>query len=142
MDLTTFLIVTGVFLSWGVSSFIAKLATNRIGAQSVFWDRLTHAPIVIILSLIIFKLENILRAARIDKFGVGLAALAGIIGSLGLIGYYILLTREEASIIVPLTALYPALTAVLAIIFLHESLTPTKLLGIILSLIAIYFLSK
>jgi len=142
MDLTTFLIVIGVFLSWGVSSFIAKLATNRIGAQSVFWDMLTYAPVVIIWSLIMFKLENLLRVVKTDKFGMGLAFLAGIIGSFGLIGFYLLLTKEEASTIIPLTALYPALTAVLAIIFLHESITSTKLLGIILSLIAIYFLSK
>jgi transporter family protein len=142
MDLTTFLIVIGVFLSWGVGSFIAKLATNRIGAQSVFWDVLTYAPVVIIWSLIIFKLENFLRVVKTDKLGIGLALLSGIIGSFGLIGSFILLAREEASTIIPLTALYPALTAVLAITFLHESITPTKISGIILSLIAIYLLGK
>ena len=42
----------------------------------------------------------------------------------------------------PLTALYPALTAVLAFIFLKESVTPTKIAGIIFSLVAIYLLSK
>jgi len=142
MDLTTFLIVIGIFLSWGVGGFIAKMATNRIGAQSLFWDMIVYAPIIILFSLIMFKLENLLRVVRENKIGTGLAILAGIVGSFGLIGYYLLLTKEEASTIVPLTALYPALTAVLAIIFLHESITPTKLLGIILSLIAIYLLSR
>ena len=103
---------------------------------------IAYAPVVILFSLIMFKFENLLRVARENKIGTGLAVLAGIVGSFGLIGYYILLAREEASTVVPLTALYPVITVTLAIIFLRESLTPTKLLGIILSLIAIYFLSK
>jgi len=142
MTFATFLIVIIVFLSWGVGGFIAKMATNKIGAQSLFWDMIVYAPIIILSSLIMFKFENILQVARENKIGAGLAILAGVVGSFGFIGYYLLLSREEASTIVPLTALYPALTAALAIIFLHESLTFTKLLGIILSLIAIYFLSK
>ena len=139
MDLLTLLVVIATFVSWGVGSFIAKLATNRIGAKSAFFDILGYAPAVIIYSLILFKLKNLIQA---DKIGAGLAFLAGTIGSFGLIGFYFLLSRAEASAIIPLTALYPALAAVLAIIFLHESITSEKLLGIILSLIAIYLLSK
>lgn len=139
MDLKTFLVAIGIFVSWWVGSFIAKLATNRIGAKSVFFDILGYAPAIVIYSLLVFKLRNLLQA---DKIGAGLGLLAGAIGSFGLIGCYFLLSRTEASRVIPLTALYPALTAILAIIFLHESLNFTKLLGIILSLIAIYLLSK
>lgn len=42
----------------------------------------------------------------------------------------------------PLTALYPALTALLAFAFLHESITPAKIAGLTLSLAAIYLLSR
>jgi len=139
MDLITFLIVSGTFIAWGSGLFIAKLAANRIGGQGVFWDILGCAPIIIIYSLIVFKFKNLIQA---DKFGICLAFLAGAIGSFGGIGLYFLLTRTEATTIAPLTALYPALTVVLAFIFLHESATPTKIIGIILSLIAIYLLSK
>ena len=52
-----------------------------------------------------------------------------------------LLTKKEASYAVPLTALYPVLTAILAIIFLKEQLTVTKLFGIILSGAALFLLS-
>ena len=96
-------------------------------------------PAVILYSLIVFKLRNLLQ---VDKKGAGLAFLAGAIGSIGLIGFYILLSRHEASRIIPLTALYPALTAILAIIFLHESINLTKIIGSILSLVAIYLLTK
>ena len=139
MDLVTFLIVILTFISWGVGSFIAKLASDKIGVRSVFWDIIGNAPVIIIYGLIAFKLKNLLQA---DKLGIGLSLLSGVIGSVGAVGFYLLLSRSEASAVVPLTALYPALTVILAIIFLHESLNATKLLGIILSLIAIYLLSK
>jgi transporter family protein len=139
MDLTTFLIVIVTFISWGVGTFISKIAANKIGAQSVFWHLLGYAPAVTIYSIIVFKLRNLVGA---DRIGIGLAILAGVVGSFGAIGFYFLLKRAEASTITPLTALYPALTAVLAFIFLHESVNLTKLLGIALSLIAIYLLSK
>jgi len=139
MDLTTLLAVIVTFVGWGVSSFISKLAANRIGAKGVFWEMIGYAPAVILYSLIVFKLKNLVQA---DKLGIGLAIFTGAVGSFGWIGWYFLLTKGEASTVVPLTALYPALTAVLAFIFLHESVTSSKLLGILFSLIAIYLLSK
>ena len=142
MDSITFLIVITTAISWGVGSFVAKLATNRIGNQGVFWDVIAYALVIIIYGLIVFKFENLSQIARTNKLGILLAFLAGLMSSLGMIGYYVLLTRAEASTIVPFTALYPVITITLAIIFLRESLTTTKLLGIILSLIAVYFLSK
>jgi transporter family protein len=67
--------------------------------------------------------------------------LAGIVSSVGLISFYALLTKKDASLVVPLTALYPALTAILAIIFLKEPLTILKALGVVLSVVAIALLS-
>ncbi len=139
MDSVTLLVVIGTFLSWGVGALIAKLAANRIGTQSVFWELVGYVPAILIFSLTVFRLRNLIEG---DRVGIGLAIAAGAIGSLGAVGFYFLLTRAEASTVTPLTALYPALTAVLAFIFLHESITPAKALGIILSLIAIYLLSK
>jgi len=138
MSLDTLLIILITFASWGLGSFIAKLATNRIGEKSVFWDLIGYFPAVIIYSLIVFKTKSLFSA---NKTGVFLAILSGAVGSFGLIGFYILLTKKDASSVVPLTALYPALTAILAFIFLKESLTLTKIVGIILAMIAIYLLS-
>lgn len=133
------LVVLATFVSWGVSGFIAKLAANRIGQQSAFWDAIGMAPAIIIYCLAVFKIENLIQA---DKLGISLAWLAGTIGSLGYVSVYYLLSKAEVSTVAPLTALYPVVTIVLAFIFLRESITPTKLLGIFLSLIAIYLLAK
>ena len=139
MDLKTFIIVVGSFVSWGVSSFLSKIATNKIGQKAIFFDIIIYAPTVILYSLVVFKFKNLVHS---DRSGILFGTLAGLIGSLGLIGFYYLLTRDEVSTILPLTALYPAVTIVLAAIFLNETITPTKGLGIIFSLIAIYLLGQ
>ena len=64
-----------------------------------------------------------------------------IFGILIPLGFYLLMARKDASVVAPLTALYPALVAVLAFIFLRESLTLIKVFGIILATAAMVLLS-
>ena len=138
MDLKTLGLAMMTLFSWGTASFVAKFATNRIGDKSVFWDLFGYAPAIIVYSLLAFRWKEIVS---LDKAGILLSILAGAIGSFGLVGFYMLLTRKDASVAVPLTALYPALTALLAFMFLKEQLTAVKVAGISLSVIALYLLS-
>lgn len=121
---------------------MSKLAANRIGTQSIFWDLLGYIPMILIYSFFAFKLKNLFSVFQTDKMGIILAFLAGLIGSIGVISFYYLMTKSEASVVTPLTALYPALTVVLGIVILHEGITLTKLAGVILSLVAIFLLSR
>ena len=139
MDWTTALLVITTFASWGTSVFLDKLATTRIGEQAALWDTLAFAPPIVIYSLIAYHSRPPLQA---DKLGIGLGLLAGVIASVGSIAFFALLTRSEASTTVPLTAMYPAVTAILTMVFLRESISPAKVAGIVLSLAAIYLLSK
>jgi transporter family protein len=47
----------------------------------------------------------------------------------------------KASIVSPVTALFPVVTVVLAVTLLHERVGTTQKLGLVLALIAIYLLS-
>jgi transporter family protein len=47
-----------------------------------------------------------------------------------------------ASIVVPLTALYPLVTVLLGYLFLGERLNPTQWLGVFLALVAAFLLSR
>jgi transporter family protein len=76
-----------------------------------------------------------------DKMGIFYGLLAGLIGTIGMIGFYFVMTRKDASAAVPLTALYPALTAILAFIFLREQLTFVRVVGILLATVAVVLLS-
>jgi transporter family protein len=138
MNIGAFSLVALCIIGWGIGSFLGKIATTRIGERAVFWNILSYAAATIVYCLIVFKAKGILSG---DRGGMLIGFLAGIVSSVGLISFYALLTKKDASLVVPLTALYPALTAILAIIFLKEPLTILKALGVVLSVVAIALLS-
>lgn len=138
MDLNSLLLVLFVFTAWGLDTFVSKLAANRIAGQSSFWYGLGFVLPIIIYSGLAFGPRGLALQSR---SGIALSLLAGALCGAGMIGFLILLSRNPASTVVPLTGLYPALTAVLAIVFLRESVTLPKVLGIALSMVAVYFLS-
>ncbi len=139
MDAKTIFILVITFVGWGLGTFFGKLATNKIGEKAIFWDILAYALGVIIYCFVAFKSSELFN---VEKSGMIWGILAGLFGAVGLVGFYILLAKNEASIVIPMTALYPALAVVLGIIVLHEGVTLTKVIGIILSLCAIYLLNK
>lgn len=139
MDMTTYIYAIVTFVGWGLSAFLAKIATNKIGEHAVFWDLFGYVPGILLFCFLAFKVKDLMVG---DKAGIAIALLSGIIGSIATICFYYALTRRDASIAVPLTALYPALTAILAFIFLRESLTVTKIMGIVFACVAIILLGK
>jgi transporter family protein len=138
MDKVSWLMALASMVSWAVGSLIAKLATNRIGEKAAMWDMVGYVPGVILFGLIVFRNQDIIH---VDKWGLILAMLAGFIGSLGAIFFYVLISKKEASVAVPITALYPALAAILAFIFLREQITAVKVVGIVMSAAAMVLLS-
>jgi len=74
--------------------------------------------------------------------GITFGLLAGLGGCVGTILFYQLLAREPASLVVPMTSLYPAVTVVLSVAFLHEELAATRIVGIIFALAAVFLLTR
>lgn len=138
MDLQTFLFALLSLFGWGVGAFFSKLAANRIGEQSIFWDLVGYVPGALLYCLFAYRVKDLIIG---DRLGILYGLLAGLIGSAGIIGFYFVITRKDASAAVPLTALYPALTALLAFLFLHEHLTPFRIAGIVLATVAVFLLS-
>lgn len=136
--MSTMMLVILTLLSWGFGSFLTKLAANRIGEKSVVWDTLGLAITTFLYGFLVYRAKDIVAA---DRMGVLLALLAGVVGAFGGIFYYMVVTRKEASVAIPATALYPALAAILAFIFLKEAVTPVRVAGILLATVAIYLLS-
>jgi transporter family protein len=62
--------------------------------------------------------------------------LAGLAAFIGFLTFFIALETGKASTVVTLSALYPVVTIVISIIFLHERLTLTQGMGIVFALIA------
>jgi transporter family protein len=74
--------------------------------------------------------------------GVFWAFLTGILGGVGNIAFFEALVKGgSASVVAPVTALFPMVTVLLALTFLKERLGRTQWIGLGLAFIAIYLLS-
>jgi transporter family protein len=108
----------------GVLSIAIKLAMPGIGwPQVVHWSTLAY--IVTASAVVIFGGWTLPLGA-----GAGWAIAFGLLAVGGLVFLFLALERGEASLVVPIGATYPVLSAILAAIFLTEVITPLRALGI------------
>jgi transporter family protein len=122
---------------WGVWGFLGKVASQHLPAQQVYLLAITGH-----LVLGGYLLVGGVGAASWQPWGVGAALGAGIASAAGLLLFFEALARGPATVVVPLTALYPAITVVLSRVFLQEALTLRHLAGLALALVAAWLLSK
>jgi bacterial/archaeal transporter family protein len=121
-------------LSWGLWAVLSKLIGGSISdAQIQVISTLGVLPIIFALSMV-----KAPAAAGNRRRGVLLALGSGIISCLGNIAYYEALNHAKAATVIPLTALYPVVTVLLAIPLLKEHVNLPQWIGIGLSLAAIY----
>lgn len=137
IDKLAYFYVLIVFLGWGLSVFCDKLATNRLGSRSVF-------PIIVslifgLIPLIIYYFWA--KSLNYDPKGIFWLFVATLVNTTGTIGYFLLMAKTEVSRVTPITALYPIIPIILGFWILKESITFTKIIGIVLSFGAIIFLS-
>ena len=80
---------------------------------------------------------------KLDRNGGGIAygILSGIVTGLGTLGYYAALRDQDASVVTPVTGLFPVLTVVLAFVVLRERLNRVQMCGMLLALVSIVVLS-
>ena len=121
------------FGAWG---FFPKLAVSYITPQSALIYQVIGGLLVGIvgLALVNFKPET-------HPMGILYALLTGITGVLGTLFYYAAASRGQISIVVSLTALYPLITILLAIIFLQETLVLKQMIGLGFAVAAIVLLA-
>lgn len=122
-------------LTWGVWAIMAKLIGEALsGMQNQVLSTFGIVPVVIAMA---FLRRTLAHGNR--QRGIFYALIGGIFSCLGNVFYYDVLSRGgKAAMIVPLTALYPLVTILLATLLLKERLNPIQLAGLLLSLVAIY----
>ncbi len=125
-------------VSWGGWAIIARVIGEALTpAQSQALSTLGILPILAAL-LLLKKRERPQNARK----GMAVALVAGVLSCLGNVAYYHALNLGgKAATVVPLTAMYPLVTIVLALLLLKERLQRVQLGGIVLSLLAIYLLN-
>ena len=128
-----------VMVFWGFWGFIHKLCLNQIGIKATLLWSFSAALICYLLII-----ATLLYRGTTYRLGLysSLAVIASLLGTAALLLFMFVLAREKGSIIIPLTALYPAITVILLYLFAGEKLSVSKLVGVILAVIAAFLLAK
>src|SRR5580704_11319717 len=120
---------------WGAISSLASQNVSPLTLQMVSTIGLFPVTLVLIFSKNIHVGVNRTR-------GILLAVLTGMIGGSGnLTLYQALRLGGEASVVFPLTGMYPLVTLILARLLLKEKINRTQAAGVALAMIAIYLFS-
>lgn len=122
---------------WGITGVTQKLSTDNISMQlSFLW--FTYSILVVGLVIVLAVPIQI----HMDPKVFWLAILGGSLNGLGVLASFAAFEKGgKASIVVPLSYLFPVVTVVLAITFLHESLSRTEIVGIVTTLVSALLLS-
>jgi bacterial/archaeal transporter family protein len=126
-----------VLLTWGIAGLFQKLATNHLSAES--------ATVCLVIGFFLldpwlYPPESLLTySARALLFSL-LSALLNALGAWAMLKA--MQHGGRASIVVPLTALYPIVTIFLSPTILHEPVTLLQAAGVLCGLIAVVLLSS
>ncbi len=131
------LFATIALIFWGLTGVTQKLSTNRISSELSF---LWFAYAMIAISLVL--LVSVRMHWNVSSPVLWLAIAGGSLNGLGaLTSFAALESGGKASVVISLISLYPLLTVVTAVLFLHERLTLVQTAGIILAMAAAVLLS-
>jgi transporter family protein len=126
-------------LLWGAWGAVSKAASAGIDANT---NQVYFAIGLLPLMLIILRSPRLRAGGAGRKSGIAWAFFTGILGGAGNIAFFHAMEiGGKASIVVPATALFPVVTVFLAILLLHEKISPMQRIGLVVALIAIYLLS-
>ncbi len=128
----------GMFLAWGIWGLTAKIAIKHLGIQALVWGQIA----AVAMFPLYFLLFKEMLPLKMDSVGIAWSLLTGALGILGTLFLYLTLREAPASIVIPLSALYPVVTVILAYLFLHEEPSPTRVLGVVFALMAVWLLSR
>jgi len=122
---------------WGLWGVFSKVATQHLGPQVAYLLGIFgYMPVFAIL------LYETGGQIPWNPGGWAAALAAGMSTGFALFFFFRALHYGAASIVVPLTSLYPGITVLLSWLFLQESITPRHLAGLVLAIAAVWLLSK
>ncbi len=128
-----------IILLWGFWGFLYKYGVMKLGLLPT----LLVTNLVYMLSNLVILLYLYRRGVSIPSVTPALLVSVGtILGVMASILFLVALEKYPGSIVVPLTALYPAVTTLLAVMLIGERLSTVNALGIALAILAGYLLTR
>ncbi|MEM1943659.1 MAG: EamA family transporter [Candidatus Caldarchaeum sp.] len=137
MDYRWFVAVLLALVVWGVWGVVTRVASSSLG-----WRDTTAIAAVGHMSVAIAYI--ILSRAAVLPQGSAwyMALLAGALGFLGALLFYVALDLNPSSIVVVATSLYPVVTILLSTLFLGESISIRQAVGVVLAIAALVLISS
>ena len=123
-------------LLWGIWGLFQKLATNQMPPRNVYLAGAMGA-----IAAVLAMLATSQFPLQVNTRGILFAVLAGICSSLGGFLFLRAVSRGNASVVIPFTALYPLITIILSFTILKEAITVKQGIGIALALISMVLLA-
>jgi uncharacterized membrane protein len=122
---------------WGLWGFFGKLALDkRMTPIAMFLVETVTSAILAIPVFLMLASRYERTAPMLNVWGV----LSGAALAVGLLFYYAALEQAQVSIVVPLTATYPVVAALLGFALLGERPTTTQVAAIVLIVIGVVLL--
>ena len=125
-------------LLWGSMGFLGKLASRSVPTQAM--PLMGALGGLLVFPVVLALLHRQLRFDWQDA-NVWFGLLAGMIGATGTVLFYAAISRGEASRVVVITATYPVLTFLLSLLFLGETMSLQKLIGVALAVAGVCLLA-
>ena len=124
---------------WGAWGAISKVASEGVDAYT---NQIFFTFGLLPLIAIVWRSPRNAGGRPGRRTGIAWAFLTGVLGGTGNIAFFrALVMGGKASVVSPVTALFPLVTVILAVTFLHERVGTAQKIGLVLALIAIYLLS-
>lgn len=121
---------------WGVFGVVSKWASNHLSGTDL---QVISTFGVVPVALLLLAAPNLPKRTGSLAKGITFGIITGFCGSLGNLAVFVALNQGgEASIIFPLSSVYPLVTVVLALIILRERLNLVQVVGIGLALGALF----
>jgi len=119
---------------------MVKLATQQ-GAPPYIAVVITNTVLVVTALLVSWNRGALLDLTMPPK-SLGLLLIAGVFLGLSVTAYYLALSRGPISVVVPIFGLFIVSSSIAGVVLFGETLTVSRLLGILFALAAIYLVSR
>ncbi len=124
-------------IGWGIGSLFYKGANDNLHPIMVSSLVTLLYMVLLPLSLPFIKVDF-----SVNTKGILYSLAGGFCMCIGSLAYFYALKRGGAGEITTLTALYPALTLLLSVLFLREEINFRKIIGVALALVSVFILSS
>ncbi len=122
-------------LSLGTGDFLAKVAVDKSG---IFNYLITIALIANIYSLLNYSIDKANKKFPKRVFSnIAITTFGLLLNLIGFVSFLLAFKVGKASLVAPISSVYPAITALIAVKFLHEKVTKIHIAGIALTVIGL-----